>query len=66
MPSKPYRDEAGNLVVPVNQGDARYINDKVNMFKKHGKRAQQEHLDIARNALKANMQKGGSRGSGTD
>ena len=60
---KPYRDEAGNWVVPINQRDTDYIDQRVAQFKGHGKRAQQAQLDIARSALNANLRKGGNRGN---
>jgi hypothetical protein len=64
MPEKPYRDEYGNLVVPINSLDTSHIDGKVDMFKQHGKRAQQQQLDIARSAAKANLERGGNRGTG--
>ena len=63
---KPYWDEDGNWVVPINTLDNKHIFGKVNRFMKHAASTARRHVDIALTARNQNQAKGGNRGTSTD
>jgi len=62
---KPYWDDDGNWVIPINRKDSDHILGKVDMFRRHAHTAVGNQLDIARKARNLNAHHGGNRGNST-
>lgn len=60
---KPYWDEEGNWVVPINRKDSEHILGKVGMFVRHAHSAVANQIGIARKAKNLNADHGGNRGT---
>ena len=60
---KPYFDDDGNWVVPINEKDNEHIFRKIDKFMSHARGTAQNQLNTALKARDANLQKGGNRGT---
>ncbi|KKN34705.1 hypothetical protein LCGC14_0790870 [marine sediment metagenome] len=60
---KPYKDEDGNWVVPINDRDNKFIFGRIDQFMSHARGAQQNQLNTALKARDKNLQRGGNRGT---